>query len=204
MLAPFERQGSRQILHRGARGSRMGEVGHPPSRAEPDEDDDALAVGDHRAHGDRSREVPSRVDGQSVHRSPALEGDLLGRGDELPARVVHEHVDVPEALERLLDERFNLLGLADIGLNGQASITELLLHRGDGFLAPAADRDPRPGAHELARDRAADSGPAAGDERHLAFVGVRGQWGVEVGHGTRASTGRRPSSASRTATAGRR
>ena len=48
--------------------------------------------------------------------------DLLRGRRELPAGVVDEDVDRPEALESGVDERVDLIGLADVGRHGEARV----------------------------------------------------------------------------------
>ena len=88
--------------------------------------------------------------------------------------------------------------------NGEAVVPELGLHVLERLRTAAADRHLGARPRELAGDRAADPGAAAGDERDLAGVRVGSKRRTELAHGTSASVGRRPSSASRTETAGLR
>ena len=192
VAAPLAGEARGEVLDRGPRRRRVGEAGDAAARAEADEDDDAAAVGDHRARRDRPRHVPGRVDREPVHGAPALEGDLLGRRDELAAGVVDEDVDAAEALERGVDQRLDLLGLAHVGRHGEALGAERLHGRPrllQRLRAAAADHHRRAVAGQRERGRAPDPGAAAGDERdHGLFT---------------APSGSRPSSTARTESTGR-
>ncbi len=84
----------------------------------------------------------------------------------------------------------DLLGLADVGRLCQA-LAPGGLDRGPRLLErlgpPSADRHARSGAGELERRRAADSGPAAGDERDEPGVRVGGERRPELAHVATAS-----------------
>jgi hypothetical protein len=153
----------------------MREPGDAPARAEADEDDDAATVGDERADGDEAGQFPGGVDGEPVHRTPALERDLLSGGDELAAGVVDEHVDAPEAPERRLDQPLDLVGLADVGRDREALAARGLDLRADRVerLGPAAGHDePSSVPREHERGRPADPRAASGDDRDARAHGA--------------------------------
>jgi hypothetical protein len=158
-----------------------------PAGAEPDEHDQPAATRDHRALGDAPGEVPDRVDVEAVDRPPALGRDLFGRRDELTARVVHQHVDPAEPVQDRIDERGHVLGFADVGARHRQDPSACRRELGgdliERFGPPAGDHHGRTGARVLARDRPAQTRPAAGHERDEALVGIgRERGAVRLGH----------------------
>ena len=138
-----------------------------------------------------------------MNSPPAAGRDLLRRRDELAAGVVDEDVDLPEALERLFDERLDLILLTDVRREREAFPPErldLLRHCGERLGPAPADRDERACVCQLERGSAADPGAAARDEGNATRIRLLIE---DRSHGiTTASLGRRPSRTSRTASAG--
>ena len=110
-------------------------------------------------------QATGRVEVEPAHRPPAVRRDVLGRRDELAAGVVHEHVDAAEPLHARLDERVLHVVLADVALVHDAVGADQrarLLQR----LEPApGDHDAEAVPVQGKRDRPADAGAAAGDDR---------------------------------------
>ena len=103
------------------------------------------------------------------HREEAVGRDVLRRRRELAAGVVDQDVDLAPRRDHLLDERLDLLGLADVARRGEHAIAGGQL--GDGGVelvdGAAADRDPGAEPEQLARRRQPDPRAAAGDDRDL-------------------------------------
>ena len=138
-------------------------------RAEHDRDDAAAAVGDHRADGDLLGQVPGGVQVEAAHRGPAVGGDLLGRGRELAAGVVDEHVDAAVRLQGEVDQRVRHLGLPDVAGQRQAvGLPDRGLRLGQRLRPAAGDHDLAAVAVQGQRRRPADAGAAAGDDRDPA------------------------------------
>ena len=121
--------------------------------------------------------VPSRFRRTTV-RKPL--GVMSSAGREiLAAGVVDEDVDAAVALERAVDERVDLVLLADVADDaldaaGRGERRRLLQR-----LDPApADDDRRAEARELERGRAADARAAAADDRDLPVEDALGQDGL--------------------------
>src|SRR6185437_5314774 len=162
--APLHRERPGERAHARPRSRRVGHAGDAALGAEDDRDDPA-AVRDHPALRDRLGEEPGRVEVQAPHRPPAAGRDVLGRGGELAAGVVHEAVDPAEARHALLDQPGAHLRLADVAREHDAGVSDEasgLLQR----LGPAAgDHHAETVAVKGDRGRAADAGPAPRDDR---------------------------------------
>src|SRR6185437_15868707 len=162
--APLHRERPGERAHARPRSRRVGHAGDAALGAEDDRDDPA-AVRDHPALRDRLGEEPGRVEVQAPPRPPAARRDVLGRGGELAAGIVHEAVDPAEARHALLDQPGTHLRLADVARIHDAVVADQrprLLER----LGPAAgDHDPETVAVERDRSRPADAGPAPRDDR---------------------------------------
>jgi hypothetical protein len=63
------------------------------------------------------------ADGDASPAVKFLLGDILNRFEPLDARVVHQDVDFPECLLRLVEQRLHLRGLADVGLHRDGAPT---------------------------------------------------------------------------------
>src|SRR6185437_4578694 len=94
--------------------------------------------------------------------------DVLGGRHVLAACVVHQRVDAAMTLEYAVDERLDLILLADVA--GDRLATAFRTQR-NGVLErlepPAADDHMRTKRSELNRGRAADPGSAARNDDHL-------------------------------------
>ena len=77
--APFERKPGGEVLERRPGSRRVREPRNAAARAEADEDDDAAPPRDQGALGDEARHGPRGIDGEPVHRPPAVRRDLLRR-----------------------------------------------------------------------------------------------------------------------------
>jgi len=89
---------------------------------------------------------------------------------------------VAEALDRGVHDALGLARLADVGADGDAGGAGRVDLRARGLerlLPPAGEDDARAAPGELERRGPADPGPAAGDERDSAGVGVRTQGTAE-------------------------
>ena len=103
--------------------------------------------GNHGPRRDRVGHQPGALDVQPDHRSEALWRYVLRRREVLPARVVHEQVDLAVALEHAVHERLHLVLLADVaGLRLHAPA----LRRGGGLLERL---QPPPADHHLRAER---------------------------------------------------
>src|SRR6267378_2863606 len=152
-----------------------------------DVDDDAAAALLH----DRDAQAAEPDGGHQLEldvRLPRAVIDVHERGRRRGAGVVEENVDAAEALGGRLHHGLHILGARHVGGNREHLATGLpdLSRRAlQHFLAAGADAHARPLARQLYRRGAAESGAAAGHDRHLARQ-------VEIQHGL-ASVG--PSSA---------
>ena len=85
-----------------------------------DVDDTARAPLDHmRTHA--TAHVPGAVQIEIDHRTPAAVADLSRRGGKLTAGVVDQKIDAAEALDGLLNQRLDLIDVANVGGHGQAA-----------------------------------------------------------------------------------
>jgi hypothetical protein len=121
-----------------------------------------------------------------MDRAEPLQRDVLGRGRELSARVVHEDVDRAEPFPHGIEEPVDLVGLADVARARQDRSSGGLELGTDGLErlgSPSADRHRGARSRQFPRDGAADPGPATRHDRDRAFVGVGGEGRSEpVGH----------------------
>ena len=183
--APLERQPGGEICHGGPARRGVREARDPAQRAESDEDDQPAAARNQRTRGDCMCDAPDGVEGDALHRAPALQRDLLGGRRELTARVVDEHVELPEALEGGTHDPLDLALLAQVGGQREALAAPgldgccRLLER---LRAPPADRHASACSGQLERGRPPDAGPPSGHERDPAGVGVGSQRGARAGH----------------------
>ena len=163
----------------GASGAGMHHAGEAALDVGGDLHDAPAAPRDHRARRDRVCHVPGAVQVVADDRVPALGLEQRGGGRELPAGVVDQHVDFPEALDHGVDQRGHRVGLADVAGARKHLEPAGAQRLGGGqevLLAPAGDRHARAERRELLGDRAPDPGTAAGDERDLS-VKERGREG---------------------------
>ena len=127
------------------------------------------------------RSATSRVTAQAAStasrctaRQPFAEMSSAGATNCPPALLTSRSMRA-EALERSIDERLDLLGLADVGGNGEARAA-VGLDRGsdrcERLRASAADDDRGPGRANSSCGRSADPGASTRDERDLARVRV--------------------------------
>jgi hypothetical protein len=111
---------------------------------------------------------PGALHVQPDDRAEALRRDVLGGRHVLAARVVHEQVDPPVALQNGLDERIHLVLLADVAcarLDAPAlGCASGLLER---LLPPSAHHDPRTERGQLERGRTPETRAAAADHGNL-------------------------------------
>jgi hypothetical protein len=168
---PFDRQHAREVLDGGPRRRRVRHPGQAVMRRQRDVDDLAAAVlRDHRPRCDRVRHQPGAFDVQPHHGAEALRRDLLRGGQVLAARVVEQEVDAPVAGKRLVDERRNLILLADVASDRAAAPVLGARHRLLERLAAA------PADHDLGAERgqlecrcAAEPRPSPAHQGHLPF-----------------------------------
>ena len=110
--------------------------------------------------------VPSTF--RRMHRAEALRRDVLGRRHVLAAGVVDEQVDLAVALEHGVDERLDLVLLADVaGARLDAAAVGLRGGLVERLLAPAADDHLGAERRQLERGGAAQARAASADDRHL-------------------------------------
>ena len=102
----------------------------------------ALLFGHQREPGMRAVDEAEDVDVD--HRAPVVA--LLGeqRPEQHHAGVVDEDVEAAQLVLRALDERARLLLLADVRLDRERAVTDLLDKRVEAILAAGAERDLRP------------------------------------------------------------
>ena len=81
------------------------------------EPEPASAIGHHEA----ARHVPGAVEVEVDHGAPPVVGDGGGQGRELAAGVVDEEVDLAVGVVDDVAQRVDLIGLADVGGNGEAA-----------------------------------------------------------------------------------
>ena len=95
---------------------------------------------------------------RSVNRGVAV---VVSAGGDA-AGVVHEHVEVPEPVDDLVDHRPRGVAVAEVDAEPRPPVGQVL-----GLVA-GADRDRRPGVGEASRDPPPDTLGAAGDEHDPA------------------------------------
>ena len=137
------------------------------SGAESEERDEPRVLRDHPAVRHLLGDLPGRVDVQPVHGAEALQRDVSERRRELSAGIVHEDVDALVLHSDRVEERRNLIGLADIARHRRASVAELLRDRRDRLGATAADRDAAARGDDRAGGGGADPGAATGHDGDL-------------------------------------
>ena len=87
----------------------------------------AVAVRQHALGRREARELPHGVEVEPHDGAEAVEADLLGGLDELPARVVHEHVERPVGR----DDRGHELLRASGSRTSQATVRQVAAARAD-------------------------------------------------------------------------
>src|SRR4029077_9974377 len=108
------------------------------------------------------------------HVLEAVRVPVLERVRVAPARVVHQHVDATERLQRLVNEVFALLDVAHVGGDDVRAPPGLCLHLGgDAFQVldlATGEHHVGPVLREQQRSGRADARSAAGDDGNLAGV----------------------------------
>jgi hypothetical protein len=130
-------------------------------------DDAAAPPGEHVGqHGLTAEE--DAVDVDAERRAPVRLRELGHRAEPARAGVVHEEVDAAERRERLRDHAPGPLPVADVRHDRRPAAAQPPdLGRDGGGAAGlhVVDRDAPPVTGEPERDRAADAGPRARDQR---------------------------------------
>ena len=133
-----------------------------------DDVDDGPEAGLGHGPHEAADHVPGAVEVEVDHRAPAVVRDLRWQRRELAAGVVDEEVDPTELVVDALLQRVDLIGLPDVGRDGEAATSQ----RTDGdrgvlerLGGPAGHHQVGPVAGEGERRRPADAGAAAGHER---------------------------------------
>ena len=158
-----------------SRHRRMRHHRDPSPRTEAQEEDDASAPRDHPAGRDLVREIHGASTFSRCTARKPLSCDVLGRGGELTAGVVHQDVDARRSAHRP-HRGTRRPGRARARRRASPARPAVRLQLGAHLLqrlrtAPA-DRDARPRACELARGGAADAGATPGDDGDRAVVGI--------------------------------
>src|SRR5688572_29106792 len=119
---------------------------------------DDLGAVDHAAEIDRDRPVPAVE--LLARRGPAA----------VHPRVVAQHVDLAERIERLLRRVAQAVAVGDIGLHEVHRVVtgKLLARLGDVLVAPVGEADLHPLLEKRARHAETDAAGPAGDEGDLA------------------------------------
>src|SRR5262249_47622637 len=137
-------------------------------RVDMDDVDDAAGAAGGHVRPDATAHVPGAVEVQIDDGPPSTVADVTGPAGELPAGVVDQAVDRPEALERLLYQGVDLFRFADVRRHRQAWRPEgrdLRCRRLEVLRFAAGNDDIRAEAGERQRDGFADAAAAAGDQR---------------------------------------
>src|SRR5699024_3185695 len=108
---------------------------------------------------------------------------LEERAHGVPAGVVHEHVDPPEAVHDLCGHRIDALAVAHIHADGEGWAAELLGHGAGGLLVEVGDHHHGPLGGEAGGDAAADAARSAGDHADPPGEVVSGELGGVGGVG---------------------
>jgi hypothetical protein len=93
-----------------------------------------------------------------------LDADLIGM---LHPRIIHEDRQPPECLNRRGNERLDLIRIAEISHDGDASGAELLFGDVETPRIPRADGDVRSPLQEFVRERESDARTSPGKEDAL-------------------------------------
>ena len=170
---PFEGERAGEVDERALDGV-IGRIGIEPAAGEPhdrgDVDDGAGPPRDH-VPADGAGAVEGAVEPDVEDALPALARHVDGRDPCPDAGIVDEHVDAPEALERLSDGRIHLALIRDVDGEGQGRAAALRDLLGHGLRRRRVDVRHRDGGAERGeshRRRPPDAGPGAGDEDRAA------------------------------------
>ena len=170
---PFDGERLRHRHHARLRRGRVDGAGAAgPDVVRQDRDDRAAASLMDHLPADRARAVERAVQHDADDRVPSVGREILGAADEVARGVVDEDVDVPEVLDRALDELVDLLGVAHVDLDGQrieSGMTELCRSGLEVRRVPAADDDARAERTEALRDGETDARAATGDDGHATL-----------------------------------
>ena len=129
-----------------------------------------LPRGDHRLGRDRVGHQPGALDVEPDDRPEALWRDRLRGRQELAAGVVDEQIDLAVALEHPIDQRIDLLLLADVAYAGLDQSARTERHGFEQRLLATTTYDyPRTAASQLQRHLASKAAAAAADDRYLAL-----------------------------------
>jgi hypothetical protein len=128
--------------------------------------DHSAARFEHRARrGLRAEERRAEVDVDDA--LPDLARERLGLAQLTGSGVVHEHVQPAELVQDALDERLGSALRGQLGADAQRAL-DVGGGRLRALLRARRDRHAHPAIRELGRDRAADAGGRAGDDRYLS------------------------------------
>ena len=174
-MPPFPRQRTREIEHRtlgGVVGNGLHADRVAPQRGNRGHvDDGAPAARDHAGLGDGLREQEVATHVEIHHLVPGTRRVLLGRSAPARAGVVHEDVDVAQALQRLARQPVDVCLLGAIG-GDPARINAGRLQFCGGLLQlrglAACQHDARTRLAQRVRHLQAQPARAARDQRRLA------------------------------------
>src|SRR5829696_1847895 len=148
----------------------IGRIGIEPAAGEPHDRgdvDDGAGPPRHHVPADGAGAVEGAVEPDVEDALPALARHVDGRDPRPDAGIVDEHVEAPEASERLSDGRIHLALIRDIDRGGQgrtAALRDLLGHGPRRRRVDVRHRDGGAERGESHRRRPPDAGPGAGDE----------------------------------------
>ena len=103
------------------------------------------------------------------HRLPVRDRHVRGVLEQADARVVHEHVEAAESIDRLPGGRRDFRRIPDIGDDGEGARPELGLRPFELAAMPAGDHDRRAVRHERLRNREPDSLGPTGHQRNRSI-----------------------------------
>ena len=173
MFGPFDGQRLRQRDHAGTRGCRVRHAGQAAVHGSGDGDDAAVALAlPDPALRRALHHVPGAVQVGVDDGVPALVGEVHRVRGELPAGIVHQHVDAAEAFPDGVEQAFDLRRIADrhrvhedLAARQGAQLLGTVLQR---IELAAADRQRGTQACEQEGDRLADAAAGAGHQHDLA------------------------------------
>ena len=173
LRAELHAEAAHEEVHGGLRGAVRTALGgeREPREAGGDRDDvAALALAEVREHGLDA--VEHRLDVDGHHVVDVGVGELGDHARDAAARVVDDHVELTEALERAIAEPLEIGALGDVGGNDERVRSQRGGARGELGFATGGEHDAAGAAlGDLGGERGADADRRAGDDDDLVVHG---------------------------------